>query len=235
MRATPFLMYERRNRMENLLGQRSRAGFTLIEILVSLILLSVLVAAVFPVMTQQLGQADAPRLASDLTSLRSGVETFNVNLRKSFPGDLEDLAFKPASTGDVTVDAQIYSNAERNRWSGPYVDVTLTEKDDANSTGDAFATGFDAKVQYDLICADPSEASAANVDNGSTCASGNVVAVQITGMDTVEFRKVNDLIDGSAESTQADQQDKGKLRCNDGATGAADCTEVYYLAVPFRN
>jgi prepilin-type N-terminal cleavage/methylation domain-containing protein len=49
--------------------RQGQAGFTLIEILVALILISLLVAAVFPVVTQQARQADAPRLANDLTNI----------------------------------------------------------------------------------------------------------------------------------------------------------------------
>lgn len=211
----------------------SRAGFTLIEILVSLILLSLLVAAVFPVVTQQLGQADAPRLANDLVSVRSGIEAFSANMRTGYPGDLEDLIFAPAYTTDKDVAGADFLNSQNQidaRWSGPYADFTATVS--STASGNLFESGFSAFVDYDLTCFNPAS-TAATGDAGIGCAAGHFVAVKVTGMDTASFYKVNELFDGSTEAVEADQRNLGKLRCFVSGTG--DCSTMYYLAVPFRN
>lgn len=211
----------------------NRAGFTLIEILVTLILLSLLVAAVFPVVTQQLGQADAPRMANDLVSIRSGVEAFNANMRSAYPGDLEDLIFTPVYETDKEVSGGDMLNGQNQinaRWNGPYADFTATAS--STASGNLFETGFSAFVDYDLTCFNP-VSNAQTGDAGSACASGHFIAVKVTGMDTAGFYKVNELFDGSAEATESDQLNLGKLRCNNSST--ASCVTMYYLAVPFRN
>ena len=47
----------------------NRPGFTLIEVLVTLVLVGLLVAFVFPVVSQQVDEADPPRAANDLANL----------------------------------------------------------------------------------------------------------------------------------------------------------------------
>ena len=212
----------------------SRAGFTLIEILVTLILLSLLVAAVFPVVTQQLGQADAPRLANDLASVRSGIEAFNANVRKGFPGDLEDLIYEPVTSGtgggDVDVDGDNYISQLSNRWNGPYADFTATEATSAAS-GNLFESGFSAFVDYDLTCFNP--ASGADGDATTSCASGYFVAAKINELTLTDFEKVNELFDGSSETSSTTvARTAGKLRCFVSGT---ECSPAFYLAVPFRS
>lgn len=211
----------------------SRAGFTLIEILVTLILLSLLVAAVFPVVTQQLGQADAPRLANDLASVRSGIEAFNANVRKGFPGDLEDLIYEPVTsgtTGDVDVAGVAYISQLPNRWNGPYADFTATEAT-SKAAGNLFESGFSAFVDYDLTCFNPASGSAG--DAVEACASGYFVAVKINDLTLTDFEKVNELFDGSGETSSTTvARASGKLRC---VVSGTDCGPAFYLAVPFRN
>jgi prepilin-type N-terminal cleavage/methylation domain-containing protein len=212
----------------------NRAGFTLIEILVTLILLSLLVAAVFPVVTQQLGQADAPRLANDLASVRSGIEAFNANVRKGFPGDLEDLIYEPVTSGTGGGDADVagtnYISQLSNRWNGPYADFTATEAT-SQASGNLFESGFSAFVDYDLTCFDP--ASGADGDAGTSCANGYFVAVKINDLTLTDFTKVNELFDGSGETNSSTvARTSGKMRC---VVSSTNCGPAYYLAVPFRN
>lgn len=206
-----------------------RAGFTLIEILVTLILLSLLIAAVFPVVTQQLGRADAPRLANDLVSIRSGIETFHANVRKGFPGDLEDLIYLPVS-GDLDITGNNYISQISGRWNGPYADFPATETA-SQETGLAFESGFSAFVNYDLECFNA--ASGADGNAGTNCANGHFVAVQIDSLTLTDFTKINELFDGSGETSSSTiARGSGKLRC---AASTTHCLPAYYLAVPFRN
>lgn len=204
-----------------------RAGFTLIEVLVTLILLSLLVAAVFPVVTQQLGTGDATRLANDLGSVRRGIETFNLNVQLGFPGDLEDLMNSPDGN-DRAVNNTTYLPLVGTRWDGPYLDISPTAEDQA--TGNAFKTGFEGFVNYDLTCFNPAS-SAATGDVSFSCGNGHYVTVKVTGLDTTSFRKINAVFDAEEADALASRKDTGRLRClESGAT----CAPTYYLAVPWR-
>lgn len=206
-----------------------QAGFTLIEILVALILISLLVAAVFPVVSQQISQADAPRTGNDLASIRSGLQNFLVNMRGQFPGDLEDLVFAPTATTDSTVSTGTYQNV--TRWNGPYADFTLTEGTAVKTA--AFATGFNATVNADLTCFNAGT-NAVAADLGSACLAGHFVAVKVLGLDTTAFKKLDVLLDGSDQSTAySTLKAAGKLRCVT-ETGSA-CDTTFFLAVPWRS
>jgi general secretion pathway protein G len=202
---------------------RNRNGFTLIEVLVTLILLAVLAAAVFPIVTQQSDQGDPVRVANDLGSIRSAVEQFRLDVRPTWPGDLEDLAHAPVN--DVNDDPDLNGDAIGNaaKWNGPYIDLALTETA-ATVTGDAFTSAFGAEVQNDLICL---STGVTFVDLTATdCADGNLVAVEIEGLDQAEADKLEALIDGGTTANTT-----GKFRFDASPAG----TEVgaAYVVGPY--
>lgn len=220
-----------------------RAGITLIEMLVALIILSVLVAAIFPVVTAQVDDADPTRAANDLVSIRTGIELFSLNVRPSFPGDIEDLAHRISATlgtEDVTVDGADFVAGDVNRWKGPYIDLAVAEQNDGlQAIGDAATTGYSGTIQKDFVCYD----AVINADEGTTCVEGeSFVAVQVHDLSIAAFEAINDIIDGELEvdgSAANGSQVAGKFRLRDAAgTGVAvgDGTDVaYYLAVAFRD
>lgn len=197
--------------MTNKLKIVEKAGFTLVEILVSLILISLLVAAVFPVVTQQAGQADAPRLASDLVNVRSGIEMFAANLRNRLPKGIDELAHvADLGTPPATdIGGRAYSANHTSRWNGPYVDASVPP------AGAPIVSGFDATIQNDLV--------RFNSVTNAVSATGDFVAIAITGLEATDFDTLNDLVDGETEVAPTDT---GKLR---DVAGVA-----YYLAVPYR-
>ena len=214
----------------------SREGFTLIEILVALILLALLAAAVFPVVTQQIEKGDPARAANDLANIRTGIETFQLNVRPSFPGDLEDLAFRVSSTADrgIAGTGDLYTTTQVSKWDGPYIDAALVEEGQATLTDVALESGFGGQILRDLTCFNGTPAI--NADTGTTCAaSTHFVSIQITGLSNSQFEEINDLIDGENEA-DATSEDTGKLRIGDlDADNSLDTNEkVYYLAVPYR-
>lgn len=206
----------------------ARAGFTLVEVLVTLILLAILAAVLFPVVTQQLDEGDPTRAANDLANVRTGIETFNLNVRPTFPGDMEDLVFE-VTTNDDQVNGDPYTNGHINRWNGPYVDGSITEGDVI--TGAFRETGFGGIIQTDLVCYNATN----NTDEGATCTQGtHFVTVKVEGLDDAQFQAMNSLIDGDIETQSTDE---GKLRGTDASAddGALDTGgTVYYLAVPYR-
>jgi prepilin-type N-terminal cleavage/methylation domain-containing protein len=201
---------------------RNRRGFTLIEVLVTLILLAVLAAAVFPIVTQQSDQGDPVRVASDLGSIRSAVEQFRLDVRPNWPGDLEDLAFVPDTTG--TTDPDLNRNKIGNfaKWNGPYIDAALTAGATALDTTTAFTTAFGGEVKSDLVCL---SAGVTPVDLSTTdCAAGNAIAVEIRNIDVTEAKDLEELIDGGNGATV---NTTGKFRHDGTATPAA--TTAYYV------
>lgn len=209
---------------------RKIGGFTLIEILVSLILLAVLAAAVFPVVTQQIGAADAPTLANDLSAAKTALDTYNANTG-TFPGDIEDLAYKPVST-EHTILAAVYSEKELRGWNGPYLEIFMQDGTATLNTSD-IANGF-GNTENPLVCVDNDvspEADPAAV----ACAknSGHFVSVHLTDFSVEEFLKLNDVVDLSEDDagfTETQRRQRGKLRC---AVSGTDCSAAYYLATPY--
>lgn len=211
--------------MKNPGRKLGQAGFTLIEILVALILISLLVAAVFPVVTQQARRADAPRLASDLTNIRTGVEVFNVNLRNRFPTGLNTLAHPVADT-QLEFGTREYNASHVTRWDGPYIDAAVP----ADGTGSVIS-GFGGVIENDFVLYDVATGAATGGQVAATLDDAAFLAVSITGLDESSFVELNNLLDGDADDVVNNGRFTGKLR-SPGAS--ADYGQAYYLAVPFR-
>src|SRR5438552_1404531 len=85
------------------------AGFTLIEVLVTVVVIGVLAAVVIPAVTAQVTAGDSARVIADLNNVRTGIENFDIAVRQ-FPGDIDDLVNAPgtsvSSTG-ANVDAAV--------------------------------------------------------------------------------------------------------------------------------
>jgi prepilin-type N-terminal cleavage/methylation domain-containing protein len=207
--------------MKNSARKLGQAGFTLIEILVALILISLLVAAVFPVVTQQAGQADAPRLANDLTNVRSGIELFNVNLRNRFPANLGQLTTS-ITTSDEALGELAYNSSHVSRWDGPYIDA---------AGGNDIVSGYDAIIDKDLALylSTADHSGTAPLLLSSSGASADFVALAVSGLDASGFTRLNDLIDGESDTSASSGFVGGKLRALSSSPATA-----FYLAVPFR-
>jgi prepilin-type N-terminal cleavage/methylation domain-containing protein len=206
-----------------------RYGFTLIEIMVALMILSGLIAIMVPVVMDQSRRGDPTRLGGDLSAVASALSMFRAHTL-TVPDDLEDLA-NPITFADRQLNGAEYSTSMINRWSGPYLDTPMEER----GAGDAFSpdsiqTGFKAFISpvlalYDGLANDSLPAIAAE--------DANFVAIMVRGLSPGEFEAVNDLIDGEAEPAGTPgciqcSYGRGNLRY-DAATGI-----TYYLALPYR-
>ena len=216
-----------------------KTGFTLVELLVTLILLGILVAVVFPVVTQQIDDAEPTKAANDLANIRTAVELFHLNIRPTHAGDLEDLAIE-ITTGDNGIRGDAFQDPkDLNRWKGPYLDAAVTS---TSATEEVIETGYSGGIQNDLVLFDIDVASGGEADDFTTTTStypddGDFVAVRINGLSETEFEAINNLIDGDetdGNSTATDSQNAGKFRYLD-PDGDTTRDVAYYLAVPFRD
>jgi prepilin-type N-terminal cleavage/methylation domain-containing protein len=215
--------------------QSVRDGFTLIEVLVTLLLLSLLAAAVFPVITQQVSRGEPVKASQDLSSIRTGIETFSLNVRPSYPGDLEDLIAQ-ITTSDLAIrrgsQTVGFGTVDSTRWNGPYIDASVID-------GGSLTTGFGVPILDDFTRFDATNNAPFGSANFSSNGTSLFVAVQLgtpgRQLSAAQFAAINDLVDGDGEPEGPGPNTSwtlGKLRFNNSLV-AAD-TLAYYLAVPIE-
>jgi prepilin-type N-terminal cleavage/methylation domain-containing protein len=160
--------------------QRSRrSGFTLPEVLVTVAIVAVLAAIVVPTVTSQIGKGDETNIATNVTSLRTGITAFVSDVRK-FPSRIQHLLVAPAGTdSSLTGD---YGAAFSDRWKGPYMSGSL-EAFAENAAEDSVLWGLAYAVD-------------ALVDTAFPTGSGNV-GVRLGGVtDNATALRIDELIDG---------------------------------------
>lgn len=216
------------------------SGFTLVEVLVTVLILGLLAAVVFPVVVPQVDKADPTVASNDLANIRTGIEMFQLDVRPTEPGDIEDLA-NDITTADADVTGTTFNSGQVDRWEGPYVDLTASEIDIASSSSDpvVLSTGFEASMLNDLYRFD----SNSTVEDNSpepTASSADFVAIRIINLTADEFADLDDQID------DGDGASSGRLRRDDSpdndldgdattGDGSGLDTVTYYLAIPFTN
>lgn len=220
-----------------------RGGFTLFEVLVVVAILALLAAVILPMVVSRLQEGDPVRLSSDMTDLRTGMELFRLDVRPTVvPGDLEDLAV-PVDSLDADVAGRVYSATEQNRWGGPYIDFQFPEMGRAPADTAHLTTGFDARIHTDLIRYDVSESPSlhATVVGQDTIpvdappdqleANRDWAAIAVAGLDSLDFERANDQVDGQAEADGAlpgESHWEGRLRYD------VDLQMTFFLALPLK-
>lgn len=220
------------------LGRKRRFGFTLVEVLVTTVVVGVMAAVVIPAMVKQATAGDPARVASDLGSVKGAMEVFSQNVRPRMPGDIEDL-INTISTTEKGLDGTVYTTANVNKWKGPYLEWTADVAGDVGGTTTVFKSGGSASVVSAFYrCPQTSTLNTYLTQSGDepcTIFSGatntditeSYGAVKITGIGagSTEFDNLNEVIDGASETNP---EDSGLLRQNASGT-------VFFLAVPFSS
>lgn len=178
-----------------------RRGFTLVEVLVILAILAGLAAVLVPTVSNQVRKADLGRITGDLTNLRTGVETFLVDVHR-YPADIEDLV-SPIDASDADIDGASYPTGLQNRWEGPYIDRVISD-------GGTLETGFGGLIQDDFD---------ATTDGGV-----DYLTVTILGIAQPEFDRLD------AELDEGNGAAAGRLRWAAGGA-AADTTYFHALPI----
>lgn len=195
--------------------RRFESGFTLVEVLVTVLILGLLAAVVFPVVADRASDADPTVVANDLANIRTGTELFRLDVRPALPGDVEDLVNLVSTTEaeDSPLTGGAYSSGQNNNWEGPYVDIDVDET--AVSTTVVRTTAFDGDILNGFRQFD-------SQNNLATSTESDFLAIQVSGLATNEFNEVDDLIDNESSGGEA----SGKLRFVNG--------EMYFLAQPIK-
>ncbi|HUR92371.1 MAG TPA: prepilin-type N-terminal cleavage/methylation domain-containing protein [Gemmatimonadaceae bacterium] len=206
-------------------GQRK--GFTLVEILVTTVVIAVLAAIVIPAMAKQVTAGDPVRMASDLNNVKTGIEVFSNNLRPRFPGDIDDLVNPPDDGGgagvDKAVDGTSYTSTQVASWKGPYVEWSMSDATiAASSSASAFRTANSYDVLNGFVRCDGSFTFAGCY----TTFTNSYVSIVVRNMATSDFLRLNAVIDG----TESSPSSTGLVRF-DGTTTVGN---VYYLSTPYQ-
>lgn len=214
-------------------GRHDSGGFTLVEVLVMLLLLSLLAAAVFPVVTRRVSGVEPARAAEDLVRLGDGLQAFGRDLGGVHAATIGQL-LDPVGTTEHGIVREAegvqYSEMDSARWSGPYLDPR-------SFSGGPQVTGFGVPIRPELTRFDgvsnaPSGAAAFRAD-----AEDLYLAVRIGSagrhLTPAQFEAINDLVDGEWERDGPGPNSSwtlGRLRF-DASLQPADSI-AYFLAVP---
>jgi general secretion pathway protein G len=115
--------------------QQRRAGFTMVEILVVVVIIGVLAAMVLPTFVGRVGQAKQAVAKQKLSEVEKAVEIFRTDYER-YPETLDELIHRPA-------------DIDEDRWNRPM----LRRKDLVDPWGRPFLykyPGDHAEVPYDL-------------------------------------------------------------------------------------
>lgn len=214
---------------------RQSDGLTLIEVLVCFMLLSLLAAAVFPVVTQRVARGEPVRARDDLSAIAVALERFSADLDNHLPADLGALN-APIDTADRALlpsgERMGYSDAALAAWNGPYLHHR------AGQAG-GWSTGFGVPIRAKLIAYDArANLSAASAGFDSMAAEVHAaVEIGTAGrpLTVAQFEAINDLVDGTDEPDgpgPGGSWTSGRLRF--GSSGAEADSVGYFLAVPLR-
>src|SRR3954468_24859160 len=128
-----------------------RNGFTLVETIVTVGLLAVLAAFVVPTVIQKAGAGDPVKVASDVTAIRTGLETFLSDVKGGYPNQLRMLTDLPTIQNHYIDSTTAFTPAQVAAWNGPYIAATIS-----TVVTDSLATGYTAFIKnfiarYDAV------------------------------------------------------------------------------------
>lgn len=204
--------------MTNRIMKAARAGFTLVEVLVTLVLIALLVGVIVPSVVNQLDKGDPTRIMSDLEGVRSGVKMFRIDVKR-YPSTLEQLTIYPDDGGETyqewtdstslpTTGGGNINTALKKMWSGPYVEgMEITDP-----TSDTHATALGGEILGEF----------AEDDLGGV----TYLVVQVDGLTQEDIEGIDEAFDDDATAT-------GRIQLS-GAGSELDPYILNFFAVPLN-
>ena len=162
----------------------ARAGFSLMEILVALVLIGLLVGTLAPSVLAQMGRGEVNRIVEDLRAVEKAAKTFRVDVNR-WPSDVEDLTTAITATDSVFASG-VYPTALLGGWAGPYLEGEVV------ADGGTLATAAGGTIS----------------DNFASVTLNNAtyLTVQVTGLETATMREISEVIDGDTSLTTGQVQ-----------------------------
>jgi prepilin-type N-terminal cleavage/methylation domain-containing protein len=221
---------------------RARRGFTLIETIVTVGILAVMAAFVMPSVLKKADAADPVKVANDLNSISTAVQSFASDVKGALPGDLEDLTDPILTNGscntfnpcDSTITHQdIYTQQQTQLWKGPYLAASIAADPSATLRSGYVADIENALVRYDAISGVPEWCPSVGTQmvpcSGFIATNPLYVAVRVDSLNLQQALIVNSIIDGPNEA-QPGLQGRFRFPTPTSPTGLA--TPAYFLAAP---
>lgn len=211
---------------------RRRAGFTLVETIVTVGLIAVLAAFVIPSVIQKAGAGDPVKVQNDLNTVRTAIETFATDVKNGFPHQISTLTSKPVAGTDRFIDSTAFNANQVTTWNGPYLGATIS-----GTITDSLATGYTAFImnyldRYDAVTDIP-EHNAVGAVNGTFNKNNTLYAsVQIRGLTYTQALALNKLIDGANDVPAASDSTNSTGRFRWPAHPTPTNVKAYYLASP---
>lgn len=195
-------------------GCRNRRAFTLIETVVTVGLIAVMAAFVIPSVMRKADAADPVKVANDLLTISTGVQTFASDVKGALPGDLEDLTQPLLSNSscnslnpcDSTIThTELYTVQQSAQWKGPYIAASISADPTSTIRSGYVADISNTLVRYDGITGVPEFCSSGTTTILVPCAgfvatNPLFVGVKVTGLSAAQADIVNQIIDGPNES-----------------------------------
>jgi len=190
---------------------KSRAGFTLTEVLTTVAIITILIATVVPVVAQQTRKGEQARIVNDAVHLRTGIEAFINNVRR-YPSTLTQLTTAVVAGVDTDLSGSTIPNNLAPRWAGPYVQRTVS------ATG--ISSGYGSTIQAALV-------SRQEDQRVVLAPAGQAFATLVfVNVPFDRCREVNDEVDGTTPAAP-DSDARGIIHCVTGDI-------LYFLAVPIQ-
>ena len=174
--------------------RRTRTGFTLPEVLVTIAIVATLAAVLLPALNSQLTKGEASRASNDLLAVQTAVNTFVSDVRR-YPASLSHLTL-PVTVGQADINGNLYPAPLVAKWKGPYLAKELTNSN--------LITGFGGEIQGSFV------KSPGNEFNGIPYVKVNVLPVTLD-----DFARLDEIIDETASSST------GQLRWAATSSGVA--------------